>query len=344
MEDKQKFISILTKAKILFDDIECHQITTGGNNRTFHVSVKNKKFIIKQYFKHVNDPRDRLEAEYSFLDYAQVAAPGWTPKPIFKDDADSLAVYEFIEGKNFSINDLSEMQVLLAARFFKELNTGKSRPLAAKLPLASEACFSINSHADLIKKRLKSLSCIEGETVEDRAALAISRELSERFNNIIDFIKVSTQRLGIDAHTELLKDECCVSPSDFGFHNALIAANNTPKFLDFEYAGWDDPAKMICDFFSQLSLPVPIKYFDDFTHECISTFPAPEQIISRSRLLMPLYKIKWCCIALNVFLPVNLARRKFANNTINERQFKSNQIEKSRALLVELGEFKHGIH
>ena len=42
-----------------------------------------------------------------------------------------------------------------------------------------------------------------------------------------------------------------ISPSDFGFHNAL-RTNTGPVFFDFEFSGWDDPAKTIIDFFFSL--------------------------------------------------------------------------------------------
>src|SRR6266480_4587472 len=39
-----------------------------------------------------------------------------------------------------------------------------------------------------------------------------------------------------------------LSPSDFGFHNAIRRPDGTLAFVDFEYFGWDDPAKTIVDF------------------------------------------------------------------------------------------------
>ena len=38
------------------------------------------------------------------------------------------------------------------------------------------------------------------------------------------------------------------SPSDFGFHNALLKDNGKLCFLDFEYFGRDDPVKLMADF------------------------------------------------------------------------------------------------
>ena len=49
--------------------------------------------------------------------------------------------------------------------------------------------------------------------------------------------------MGLSMSAALPKETRCLSPSDFGFHNALLEATGKLRFVDFEYAGWDDPAK-----------------------------------------------------------------------------------------------------
>ena len=39
-----------------------------------------------------------------------------------------------------------------------------------------------------------------------------------------------------------------LSPSDFGFHNAILKESGDLVFLDFEYFGRDDPVKLMADF------------------------------------------------------------------------------------------------
>ena len=63
---------------------------------------------------------------------------------------------------------------------------------------------------------------------------------------------------GLSIDRALRADECCLSPSDFGFHNALVDERAGLTFLDFEYAGRDDPAKLVSDFFCQPEIPVPL--------------------------------------------------------------------------------------
>ena len=67
---------------------------------------------------------------------------------------------------------------------------------------------------------------------------------------------LETAQLGLPSERPLDQQDRCLSPSDFGFHNAL-AQGETVRFIDFEYAGWDDPAKTVCDFFHHPGVPVP---------------------------------------------------------------------------------------
>ena len=52
---------------------------------------------------------------------------------------------------------------------------------------------------------------------------------------------------GLDFVAALPSAQRTLAPSDFGFHNTLRYANGALAFVDFEYFGWDDPAKLTAD-------------------------------------------------------------------------------------------------
>lgn len=341
---EEPFLALITKICPANDFISIEEISAGGNNRAFKVLTRKNTYILKQYFSHADDPRNRLESEYSFLTYAEKVAQRWTPGPKVRDDENGIALYEYIEGRAFLSSELTDGDIINAAQFFVELNAAQHKKYAVNLPFASEACFSIKAHIDLIKERVERLCLLDPAIEADIAALEFSLKLRESFETIVGWILNEVAETGIDATSELSQGGRCVSPSDFGFHNAIKNAEGIPKFIDFEYAGWDDPAKMIGDFFSQLAVPVPSKYFLEFTEKCMSPFSDTENAIKRAYLLAPLYRIKWCCIALNVFLPVHLARRRFAGAVINEKEFKFNQLDKAQKLFNALGELQYGLY
>jgi hypothetical protein len=137
----------------------------------------------------------------------------------------------------------------------------------------------------------------------------------------------------INLHDSLPIEERIISPSDFGFHNCIIKENKEIIFIDFEYAGWDDPAKMVCDFFNQVAVPIDGKYIDNFIEEFQSSKNNSQMVRNRIKLLLRAYRIKWCCIVLNVFINKNLERRIFANPNLNVSRLKSNQILKAKQIL-----------
>ena len=126
-------------------------------------------------------------------------------------------------------------------------------------------------------------------------------------------IETAARAAGIPMEQELGPDDRCLSPSDFGFHNALVDDTERVTFLDFEYAGRDDPAKLVSDFFCQPEIPVPLDYHADFIARIADGFGLGEKGRARCRMLLDAYRIKWTCIILNDLLPVGAARRAFAD-------------------------------
>jgi hypothetical protein len=304
---------------------------SGGNNRTYRITTKEGVFAVKQYFRQVDDTRDRLHAEFSFLTYAKRAAPQFVPVPYAQDVYNALALYEFIDGTPLKSNDITDQEIHAAIDFFTALNAAGHRQNADKLALASEACFSLQEHVNLIDDRLRALKDIAPITPEDKLAKKFTQELTLTWNNIVKKILTAIQN---DYFTETLSfNQRCISPSDFGFHNALKLRDGSIRFLDFEYGGWDDPAKMVGDFFSQLAIPIPAKFFHTFTKQVMQVFPCPDDLIKRAIFLRHVYQVKWCCIVLNIFLPSHLERRRFANPNLNITSLKRTQLTKASGLL-----------
>ena len=107
-------------------------------------------------------------------------------------------------------------------------------------------------------------------------------------------------------------------------------------FIDFEYAGWDDPAKAVGDFFSHPGVPVPYGQFETFMAQVLKPFDHAEQMAKRVRLLEPISQIKWCCIILNEFLPAAAKRRQFADPSLDASVRKDCQLMKAKQLFNSL--------
>jgi hypothetical protein len=224
-----------------------------------------------------------------------------------------------------------------AIDFYQELNRHKDDALARTLPRASEACFTLDEHLACVAMRIERLEALEDSTPEGGEASRLVHEaLIPAWQQIRDRTLSKAAEWGMMPNEPLPRQDERLSPSDFGFHNAILASDGRLRFIDFEYAGWDDPAKTICDFLCQPAVPVPGTFADHFAAAVASDLSDPEWHLRRVALLRDVYRVKWCCIMLNEFLPVDRQRRRFAQDAPAEEGRKRAQLHKVGHALREL--------
>lgn len=299
-------------------------IPGGGNNRVFRVG----SYLAKVYFRHPEDRRDRWGAETAFLEFAWKAGIRCVPRPVAADRRSGTLLVEFVRGRRLRPQEVTWARVAEAAKFFRKLN--RNRAAARGLSEASEACFSLRQHLRCVERRIDRLRGVTGGSTIDRdAARFIRTELEPAWAAVSRSVRGPAG--------PITSGERCLSPSDFGFHNALLRGDGRLCFIDFEYAGWDDPAKTACDFFCQPAVPVDRRYRSRFVEALAGVLGRPEAFRGRVRSLFPVYELKWCCILLNEFLPVAGARRRFASKARDPEGRKADQLKKARAALGRLG-------
>jgi hypothetical protein len=316
------------------------QLKGGANNRVYQVQHGRASSVVKWYFTDPEDSRDRFRAEWGFLQFAQRHGIDEPPQPIAADSTNRLAAFEFITGQKPIAGSIQDNHVRAAIDFLVKLNRHRGAPDARDLPAGSEACFSIEQHLACIKERVERLQQESiAETFSDATARRIARvqqELRAVSERVEEQIQNQVTDFDWSLESELPLTEQIISPSDFGFHNALIQSDNRVRFIDFEYAGWDDPAKTICDFFCQLAIPVPMSYWDSFCNAINEI--GSDDACPRAELLLPLYRLKWCCIVLNPLLRVGRNRRTFSGQDAeSETYIAENCLTKAETLLSQLG-------
>ena len=136
----------------------------------------------------------------------------------------------------------------------------------------------------------------------------------------------------------LLGKDRILSPSDFGFHNALRGSDGRILFLDLEYFGWDDPAKLIGDFILHPAMNLSNELKTNWIEGSERLFGS--DAIVRVKVMWPLLGLCWCLMLLNVYRRDIWTRRVLAQSSIgSERnQIQDRQLRQSRKLLIELNE------
>lgn len=322
--------------------LSIHPLKASGNNRAFQVTTTAGDILVKRYFVHPSDSRNRLDTEYRFSQYADTVAPGYIPRPIASRPDEQLAAYEFVDGMHIVAGEVTDRDVDTAIAFFTALNRPDARAQAQSLPTASEAVFSLAAHIQLVDRRMALLLAATTECSDGPRPFI--RQLTEDWRTLVDQALGLAEQWGLAADENLPPAHHCLSPSDFGFHNVLRKGNGRLVFHDFEYAGWDDPTRMLGDFFAQPAVPAPQINYAQFLNRCSDLFPTAEKLAQRATLIRPIYLAKWCCIALGVFVPLTMQRRKFANPNLDETAVKKSQMAVATALFEKMRKEARELH
>jgi len=305
---------------------------TGSNSRVHRVeTLSGKQFAAKFYFHKANASRDRLDAEYSGLSYLWENGMQCIPRPIAVNREARCAIYQYIEGTKFAPDGVKAEDIDQVVRFLGQLKAIASRSAKDIFYPAAEAFFSVRKIIENIEWRMDRL---QKEAQDEQLHVFLSGELSPFLAVLLNWCSEKAKEYGIVLDEDISAEARTLSPSDVGFHNALKNSDGRIIFLDFEYFGWDDPAKMISDI-----LLHPAMAFGEFLKKRFATgvfdaFAKDRDLIRRVEIVYPLFGFKWCLIFLNEFIPDELKRRNFAQGNWNAKEdLLSEQLGKARNML-----------
>jgi hypothetical protein len=289
------------------------RLAGGKNNQVYRVDTEaGRTLVLKRYFTDARDKRDRLGAEWAFLEAAWSRGIRCIPEPLACNAAAHTALYGFVQGRKLAAAELTPSHIDAAIDFALGVN---ARPRAELAP-ASEACFSLSEHVVTVERRIARLAALDADAPHASEAQSfVSTRLTPAWNAVKSRLAADAHEAGLAMDEPLLQADCCLSPSDFGFHNALVDDAGRLTFLDFEYAGRDDPAKLVSDFFCQPEIPVPLDHHAAFIARISDGLGLDAKGRARCGMLLDAYRIKWACIILNDFLPLGDARRAFADKS-----------------------------
>lgn len=276
------------------------QLPGGANNLVFGCETPARKVVVKAYPQAADLSTDRFQAEASFLTYANRAAPGYVPAVIETDTARRLLVMENLEGARFAPDAAIERaDVARAASFLARLNDDPALAAANVTLPAAEGFLELTGHAENVRQRVGELTTDHLPQPFQQPAQILIAETNGHWEQVqANLTRQLAEGAAIDA---LPMEQRCVSPSDFGFHNALRGPDGI-KFYDFEFAGWDDPAKTLADFFLQPRIPVPGK-FHGLLLPPLARNISPSDLARRVDALRPILRLKWVTIVLAVLRP-----------------------------------------
>lgn len=257
----------------------------GANSRVYRVTTTAGRVALKIYPDRAGDPRRRAEAEWAALSLMREIGLSAAPAPIARSGEANAIVLEWIDGEPVDCHSARDLRAALD--FIVELfKVSTERPVTA--PLASEACLSVDDILAQIEARRRAL--IDHPDLD--------RFFAASFDPVLAAASAQALSDEHDPSAQLAPEKRRLTPSDFGFHNALREANGRLRFIDFDYFGWDDPAKFATD----LLLHPATTFSDEDAAKIVTSLAKVSDpgFAVRLRSRFRLFALRWALILLNV--------------------------------------------
>ncbi len=280
------------------------------------------------------DTRDRMTTELAALSLMTGNNFHNIPKVLRADQASGIVTFEYING--FPVTEVKKEDIDTAVRFL-----GQLKKISKQVDFAfdaSEAFFTVNEVLLNIKNRLARFNTLASSPVTRAVKDFLNDNFTPRLNHLERQCRQILASHDIAADNALPREDKTLSPSDFGFHNAIRRPNGEICFLDFEYFGWDDPAKTLCDFILHPAMQLDDAICKRYTQKFLTVFDSSKNFTYRATALFPLFGLKWCLILLNEFLEADSRRRTFALDKAkrDSSQILSAQLSKAKHMFLEL--------
>jgi len=303
----------------------------GGNNRVYKIDTAAGPHALKLYGAN-ESKRDRLGYEFDGLRFLKASGITSTPAAIAIDRPQRCALYEWIDGVRVSEHDTSDIDQAL--EFLSALRFAGHRDGSAALPAATEAVLTLDALVEQIQMRLARLQSVSA--AEPELQTFVQDELLPETNRRLARLRAW------NIHAPLRAEQRILSPSDFGFHNALRRPNGALCFIDFEYFGWDDPVKLVSDFLSHPAMNLNVAERSRFFDGIVRLYGDDASFLPRLVACLPLYSIRWVLIILNEFVPELWARRAFSGKGGDWDAAKRVQLQKARAKMATVLAYTEG--
>ncbi|MBI3553544.1 MAG: phosphotransferase [Elusimicrobia bacterium] len=289
----------------------------GGNNRILKVRLDDgREVLVKRYLLDSRDTRDRAGAEFLALELMQKARMTCVPRALYKDPAGAFTIISLLEGRPM-LGKAGRTQVLQAARFMAKL----VRLRAPHIPDAADSRRCLADYPRHIERRLGRIEAgLSTPGLPAQACRFFHRKVLPLKDALLARFRARAERGSFDLDAPLPAGQRILSPSDFGFHNAVLSPKGLVQFLDFEYFGHDDPAKLAADFTWHLGQRISPELRALFVRELAGFLPDSESFLRRYELVLPLVGLEWVLIALNMLAPEQLARQHFSNPNADARE------------------------
>jgi hypothetical protein len=306
-----------------------------ANSRVYKLSsIDAKSYLLKIYPDQQTDLRPRLETEFAAIQIlSEISYPVGTA--VACELNFGWGIYEWLDGT--PVDNCDETFIQDSINFIQRLYTDSHHTAAfTQFGFASEACLSGVEISDQIETRINKLLIVSDP--------ALTMFIDHDFAPVLEMALKNATSLRGNLFDEILHQRYQIaSPSDFGAHNALRLSSGKVMFYDFEYFGWDDPVKLVSDFYWHPGMALSTKTRRFWRDSATAIFNADHDFSARLMAYLPLFGLRWCLIILNAFLKSEMSQLTDADpqQKMSHDHLCGQQLSKAKALLQEIKEHLH---
>ena len=251
-------------------------------------------YTIKTFEIDTPDQADAFEREHHFYIFLKPLQTGKTPLLIGSKETSGCLLLTRIAGRGIRETEIDSKAVEEATLFLHAINEDHESGLARTSQSALGACQSISEHLSQVSALVTAVQQHLDE-VNPQTRAFIDDELGPIWQKVLGSILNQFQTASIDIDQSLQETQRFLSPGELGFHNAIMTPERDLCFVDFDQAGWDDPARTICKFFTAGPIPPKEAHWDTVIDAMGTLAHIDSTYAIRSRILLPAYKVARAC-------------------------------------------------
>ncbi len=305
-------------------------LSGGGNSRLLKVLSQGADLYVLKLYPD-ESTHDRLSSEFCSFKLIRENHGGSVPRPGQRHSNLNAATYEWIHGTVVKQPTIEHVQQAL--KFIEYLHNLRGLSDFQSFQNASAAFVSGLDFENQLRARFNNL--MEFVPVYLELTEYLKSEFLPVMEHVVQWVR-DNWKIEPSYGSPILRQHQTLSPSDFGFHNSIESSEGKLSFIDFEYFGWDDPVKLIVDFYFHPGMVLGSEMKSLWIRGTKKIYG--EDITERLRLSWPLIALSWCLILLNEYRADVWMRRCAANSqkSIFREEILKSQLSRSRALLEKI--------
>jgi hypothetical protein len=308
-------------------------VAGGTQNRLFKLDVLGGGALLAKFYH--QDRWKRLHREYSTLSLLGRRNVACVPRVYLRSDEFGYGVYSFALGQPKSAVEFDTRDLEAVATFAASLQEVAPSTTDQDLLPAADASFSIEQQLQVIDARLRAFETFASSPTAYDEVRGLRRELDLRAA-IAELGQRATSGMNEAVRRTVLPRQAWrVNTADFGPQNMLFTSDGKLTVVDFEAAGWDDPARLVMGFVAHATS-------EDLTSGQVELFLATyaqkrdlsESEVARFERVGTLFDLEWIAIYASALTSDTVAAKQFANREFERSAYLSRAIGKLRRRLA----------